>query len=176
MADRITLVSTKDTSGTASQAHAVVGTKIVEMSEVASRTKPLLNRRSTLGILAASHRNAQVYNKVMNMAVRAPMFCKKATITKTKTGEERKVQRLYRLSNSHQLQTYSSAGIHVVAEKTAELSSALRLEQELEDKRAPALLSQSKGFQLLLEQAIISYVQVRISPSPTDTPRLVVHR
>ena len=87
------------------------------------------------------------------------MFCRKATISKTASGEERKIQRLYRISNSHQLNTFNSAGIHIAAERAADLSSALRLTQDLEDKRAPALLTQSKGFQLLMEHAIIAYVQ-----------------
>jgi hypothetical protein len=128
----------------------VVGRRVV---------KPLLNRRSTLGLLAATHKNATTFNKVWNAAPKAPIFTRKPTVSILKDGTERKVVRTYRIGSSHQLNTLASSAAHVAAERAGRLGADLRIDQEIEDPRAPVHLNQSKGFQLLVEHAIIAYVQ-----------------
>jgi hypothetical protein len=140
--------------------------------------KPMLNRRSTIGLLAATHKNATTYNRVWNLANKSPMFTRKPTITKLRDGTERKTVRTYRIGSSNQLSTFASAAAHVAAERAGNLGVSLRLNQEIEDRRAPVHLSQSRGFQLLIEQSLIAYVQVLGALCAPRTPFLssTVHR
>ena len=124
------------------------------------------NRRSIENVLTAVHRNNNRYDVLWNIAPRAPMFCKKPRIVKVydkkkEKTQERKVMNTVRIFSSHKHATLASNAFAAKTFSIADMGERLRTlpPGDLEEKSAPALLRMSQGFKMLLDQAIVAYVQ-----------------